>query len=83
MYVKRPLDALVQRIENKESLLQIKRGRGRPEKNQRKTIRKNMLYININESMCLNQTRWRNMIHIADHNDITYLMNENTFELFK
>jgi Reverse transcriptase (RNA-dependent DNA polymerase) len=63
---RRPLDAPVRRVENKESFNQIKRGRGRPKKTWKETIKNDMNYLNLNENMCFDRARWRGLIHIAD-----------------
>ncbi|KAK8923655.1 hypothetical protein KSP39_PZI019072 [Platanthera zijinensis] len=47
---KRPLEALVRRCESLVSR-HVKRGRGRPIKTWNETIRKDMMYVDINEIM--------------------------------
>ena len=51
---RRLLDVHVRHVENKESLNQIRRGRGRgrPKKTWKETIKNDMNYLNLNENMC-------------------------------
>ena len=63
---RRPLDAPVRRVEHREQLDQIKRGRGRPKKTWKETIKNDMNYLNLNENMCFDRARWKALIHIAD-----------------
>ena len=55
---RRPLDAPVRRVENRE-LSQVKRGRGRgrPKKTWKETIKNDMNYLNLNENMCHDRAR--------------------------
>ena len=62
---RRPLDAPVRRVENRE-LSQVKRGRGRPKKTWKETIKNDMNYLNLNKNMCYDRARWKTLIHIAD-----------------
>ena len=63
---RRPMDAPVRRIETMELTTQIKRGRGRPKKTWKETIKNDLKYLQLNKEMCNDRTRWRQMIHIAD-----------------
>lgn len=55
---RKPLDAAVRSVENREFLTQIKRGKGRHRNNWQETIKKGMLYFNLIENMCLDRTEW-------------------------
>ena len=43
-----------------------RRGRGRPRKTWWETIRKDLELLELDESVIINRTQWRNRIHIAD-----------------
>lgn len=45
---------------------QIVRGRGRPRKIIREAIKKDLELNNLDKSMVLDRTFWRNLIHVAD-----------------
>jgi len=62
---RRPIDTVVRRVDQMEES-QVKRGRGRPKKTIRETIRK---YLEINEldpNMVFDRTLWRHLIHVAN-----------------
>jgi hypothetical protein len=44
----------------------IKRGRGRPRKTIRETIRKDLEVNELDPNMVYDRTLWRNLIHVAD-----------------
>ncbi|KAK8926625.1 hypothetical protein KSP39_PZI018669 [Platanthera zijinensis] len=62
---KRPLEALVLHCESLVTK-HVKRGKDRPIKTRNETIRKVMIYLDINEIMAKNRAQWRQKIHIAD-----------------
>jgi hypothetical protein len=45
---------------------QVKRGRGRPKKIIRKTIRKDLEVNELDPNMVFDRTLWRHLIHVAD-----------------
>jgi hypothetical protein len=46
---------------------QVKRGRGRPRKTIRETIRKDLEVNELDSNMVYDRTLCRNLIHVADH----------------
>ena len=62
---RRPVDAVVRRVDQmKES--HVKRGRGRPRKTIRETIRKDLEVNELDPNLFYDRTLWRNLIHVAD-----------------
>jgi len=45
---------------------QVKRGKRRPRKTIRETIRKDLEVNELDPNMVYNRTLWRNLIHVAD-----------------
>ena len=63
----RPVDAVVRRIDQmEESQVKVKRGRGRPTKTIRKTIRKDLEVSELDPKLDYDRTLWRHLIHVAD-----------------
>jgi len=62
---RRPVDAVVRRVDKMEES-QVKRGRGRPRKTIRETIRKDLEVNELNPNMVYDRTLWCNLIHVAD-----------------
>jgi hypothetical protein len=62
---RRPLDAPVRRCEKLEAE-PAKRGRGRPNKCWKETIKYDLNYFNLSPKMAENRSVWRQRIHIAD-----------------
>ena len=44
----------------------VKRGRGRPKKTIRETIRKDLEVNELDSNLVYDRTLWRNLIHVAD-----------------
>ena len=62
---RRPVDAVVRRVDQMEES-QIKRGRGRPRKTIRETIKKDLEVNELDPNMVHDRTLWRHLIHVAD-----------------
>jgi hypothetical protein len=62
---RRPVDVGVRRVDQMEKS-QVKRGRGRPKKTIRETIRKNLEVNELDPNMVFDRTLWRHLIHVAD-----------------
>jgi len=62
---RRPVDAIVRRVDQMEES-QVKRGRGRPRKTIKETIRKNLEVNELDPNMVYDRTLWRNLIRVAD-----------------
>jgi len=62
---RRPVDAVVRRVDQMEES-QVKRGRGRPRKTIRETIRKDLEVNELDPHLVYDRTLWRHLIHIAD-----------------
>ena len=62
---RRPIDVVVRRVDQMEES-QIRRGRGRPRKVIRETIRKDLEVNELDPNLVLDITLWCNLIHVAD-----------------
>ena len=62
---RRPVDSVVRRVDQMERRQTI-RGRGRPKKTIREVIKKDLEINGLNQSMVLDRTLWRKLIHVAD-----------------
>jgi len=62
---RRPVDAVVRRVDQIEEN-HVKRGRGRPKKIIRETIRKDLEVNELDSNLVYDRTLWRNLIHVAD-----------------
>ena len=62
---RRPVDAVVRRVDQMEES-QVKRGRGRPRKTIRETIRKDLEVNELDPNLVYDRTLWRNLIHVVD-----------------
>ena len=62
---RRPMDSAVRRVDQMEGS-QITRGRGRPRKTMRETIRKDLEINELEKDMVFDRTLWRRLIHVAD-----------------
>jgi len=62
---RRPVDAVVKRVDQMEES-QVKRGRGRPRKTIRETIRKDLEVNELDSNMVYDRPLWLNLIHVAD-----------------
>jgi len=62
---RRPVDAFVRRVDQMEES-RVKRGRGKPKKTIRETIRKNLEVNELDPNLIYDRTLWRNLIHVAD-----------------
>jgi len=62
---RRPGDSIVRRVDKMKDS-QITRGRGRPRKTIRETIRKNLEIIELDANVVYDRTLWCNLIHAAD-----------------
>jgi len=62
---RRPVDAAVRRVDQMEES-RVKRGRGRPKKTIRETIRKDLEVYELDPNMVFDRTLWRHLIHVAD-----------------
>jgi hypothetical protein len=62
---RRPVDVVVRRVDQMEES-QVKRGRGRPRKPIRETIRKNLEVSELDPNMIYDIALWHNLIHVAD-----------------
>jgi hypothetical protein len=62
---RRPVDAVVRRVDQMEES-QVKRGRGRPRKTIRETIRKNLEVNELDPNVVYDRTLWCNLMHVAD-----------------
>ncbi|KAM1895076.1 hypothetical protein ACFX13_043897 [Malus domestica] len=62
---RRPTDAPIRRCDYGTEV-QGRRGRGRPRKTLRETLRKDLEYLDLTENMTQDRTQWRSKIHIAD-----------------
>jgi len=62
---RRPIDVVVRRVDQMEES-QIRRGRGRPRKAIRETIRKDLEVNELDPNLVLDITLWCNLIHVAD-----------------
>jgi hypothetical protein len=60
-----PVDAVVRRVDQMEES-QVRRGRGRPKKNIRETIRKDLEVNELDPNMVFDRTLRNRLIHIAD-----------------
>ena len=61
---RRPVDAVV-RVDHMEES-QVKRGKGRPKKTIRETIRKDLEVNELDANMVFDRTLWRYLIYVAD-----------------
>jgi hypothetical protein len=62
---RRPIDAVVRRVDQMEKS-QVKRGRGRPKKTSRETIRKDLEVNELDPNMVFDRALWCHLIHVAD-----------------
>jgi len=62
---RRPVDYVVKRVDQIEGS-QITRGRGRPRKTIRETIKKDLEINELEKDMLFDRTLWRCLIHVAD-----------------
>jgi len=62
---RKPVDAVVRRVDQMEKSW-VKRGRGRPKKTIRETIRKDLEASELDPNMVFDRTLWRPLIHVAD-----------------
>jgi len=62
---RRHVDFVVWRVDQMEGS-QITRGRGRPRKTIRETIRKDLVIIELEKDMVFDRILWRRLIHVAD-----------------
>jgi hypothetical protein len=60
-----PVDVVVRRVDQMEER-QVKKGRGRPKKTIRETIRKDLEVNELDSNMVFDRTLWRHLIHVAD-----------------
>ena len=63
--VERSPVAVVRRVDQMEES-QVKRGRGRPRKTIRETIRKDLEVNELDPNLVYDRTLWRHLIHVAD-----------------
>jgi len=64
---RRLVDAVVRRVDQmEESQVKIKRGRARPRKTIKETIRKDLEVNEVDPNMVNDRTLWRHLIHVAD-----------------
>ena len=61
----REIDVVVRRVDQMEEI-QVKRGRGRPRKTIRETIRKDLDVNELDPNLAYDRTLWRHLIHVAD-----------------
>ena len=62
---RRPVDVVLRRVDQIEES-QVKRGRGRPRKTIRETIRKDLEVNELDPNLVYDRTLWRHLIHVAD-----------------
>ena len=62
---RRPVDAVVRRVDQMEES-HVKRGRGRPKKTIKETIRKDLEVNELDSNLVYDRTLWRNLNHGAD-----------------
>jgi len=62
---RRPVDVVVRRVDQMEEN-HVKRGRGRPKKTIRETIRKDLEVNELDSNLVYDRTLWRNLIHVDD-----------------
>jgi len=62
---RRPVGAVVRKVDQMEES-HVKRGRGRPKKTIRETIRKDLEVNELDSNLVYDRTLWRNLIHVAD-----------------
>jgi len=62
---RRPVDAVVRRVDQMEES-HVKRGRGRPRKTIRETIRNDLDVNELDPNLVYNRTLRRNLIYVAD-----------------
>jgi len=62
---RRPIDSVVRRVDQMEDS-QITRGKGRPRKTIRETIKKDLEINELERNMVYNRTLWSNLIHVTD-----------------
>ena len=62
---RRPTEAPVKRCESME-IVRSMRGRGRPKRSWKETIKHDLAYMDLTEDMALNRFDWRRQIHIGD-----------------
>ncbi len=62
---RRPLEAPVRRCEAWD-VEPIKRGRGRPKKCWKETIKRDLKYLDLTPQMTQHRSEWRQKIHVAD-----------------
>jgi len=62
---RRPVDAVVSRVDQMEES-HVKRGRGRPKKTIRETIRKDSDVNELDSNLVYDRTLCRNLIRVAD-----------------
>jgi len=61
----RPIDFIARRVDQIEDS-QIPRGRGRPRKTTRETIRKDLEIDELDQNVVYDRTSWHSLIHVAD-----------------
>jgi len=62
---RRPVDAVVRNVDQIEES-RVKRGRGKPRKTIRETIKNDFEVNELNLNLVYDKTLWRNLIHVAD-----------------
>jgi len=62
---RRPVDSVARRVDQMEDS-QIARGRGRPRKTIRETIKKDLEVNELDPNLVYDRTLWRNLIHLTD-----------------
>jgi len=62
---RKPVDSVVRRVDQMEGS-QITRGRGRPRKTIRETIRKNLEINELDGNMVYDRTLWHKLIHVPN-----------------
>jgi len=62
---RRPMDYVVRRVDQVKGS-QITRGRVRPRKTIRETIKKDLEINELEKNMIFNRTLWRRLIHVTD-----------------
>jgi hypothetical protein len=63
---RRLLDSIVRRVDQIMEGSQIDRGRGRPRKTVRETIKKDLEINELYRNIVFDGTLWRHLIHVAD-----------------
>ena len=62
---RRPLDFVVRRVDHMEDC-HITRGRGKPRKTIRETVKKDFEINKLDRNMVYDKTLWDNLIHVAN-----------------